>query len=120
MCINILGGFTEPNSISARAVAAVPAGKRFDSVNPPKNTRGYQTMCGAGFRVPGIVNYEVSFGLAPRNGELSPSDPKTQEFLNLRSGPRTRDSRFELPAKFVVGRSKLGVPTHIYPEIKGH
>ena len=26
--------------------------------------------------------------------------------------------RFELPAKFGVGRSKLGVPGHIYPEIK--
>ena len=26
--------------------------------------------------------------------------------------------RFELPAKFGVGKSKLGVPEHIYPEIK--
>ena len=28
------------------------------------------------------------------------------------------DFRFELPAKFGVGRSKLWVPGHIYPEIK--
>ena len=28
-------------------------------------------------------------------------------------------SRFELPAKIGFGRSKLGVPGHIYPEIKG-
>ena len=27
--------------------------------------------------------------------------------------------RFELPAKFGVGKSKLGVPEYIYPEIKG-
>ena len=33
---------------------AVPAGNRFGSVNPPKNTRGYQKMCGVGFRVRGI------------------------------------------------------------------
>ena len=26
---------------------------------------------------------------------------------------------FELPAKFGVGKSKLGVPEPIYPEIKG-
>ena len=26
--------------------------------------------------------------------------------------------RFELPAKFGVDRAKLGVPLHIYPEIK--
>ena len=48
------GGFTEPNSIPARAGVAVPAGNRFGSVNPPKNTRGYQEMCGVGFRVRGI------------------------------------------------------------------
>ena len=46
--------FTEPNSISAKAGVAVPAGNRFGSVNPPKNTRGYQKMCGGGFRVRGI------------------------------------------------------------------
>ena len=34
------------------------------------------------------------------------------------SGPGT-ESRFELPAKFGVGRSKLGGSGHIYPEIKG-
>ena len=26
--------------------------------------------------------------------------------------------RFELPANFRVGRSKLGVPGHIHPEVK--
>ena len=66
-----------------------------------------------GFRV-GTVReseYEVSFGLAPRNGELSPSDPKTPEPFNspFRSGPGTgTDFRFDLPAKFGVGWSKLG------------
>ena len=59
----------------------------------------------------GECEYEVSFGLAPRNAELSPSDPQTPE-------PGT-DFRFELPVKFGVCRSKLGVPGHVYPEIKG-
>ena len=27
--------------------------------------------------------------------------------------------RFELPAKFGVGRSNLGVPGHVHPDIKG-
>ena len=50
----LLGRLTEPNSISARAGVAVPAGNRLGSVNLPKNTRGYQEMCGVGFRVRGI------------------------------------------------------------------
>ena len=57
----------------------------FSSVNPPKNTRGYQEMGGLWFRV----------------RESSTPEPGT-EF------------KFELPAKFGVGRSKLGVPVHNY------
>ena len=38
----------------------------------------------------GDSEYEVSFGLAPRNGELSPSDPETPE-------PFNSPFRFELP-----------------------
>ena len=90
-----VGGFTEPNSISARAGIAVPAGNRFGSVNPPKNTHGYQEMCGGGFGY-GESEYEVSFGLAPRNGELSPSVPETQEPFNspfrARNPERSSDS----------------------------
>ena len=38
----------------------------------------------------GESEYEVSFGLAPRNGELSPSEPKTPEPFNFpfRAGTR--------------------------------
>ena len=38
----------------------------------------------------GKSEYEVSFGIAPRNGGLSPSDPQASEPLTLRSGPGTR------------------------------
>ena len=48
------GGFTELNSILARAGVAVPVGNRFGSVNPHKITHGYQEMCEVGFRVRGI------------------------------------------------------------------
>ena len=98
-------------------MVAVPAGDWFGSINPPKNTRGYQEMCGGGFGY-GESEYEVSFGLATRNGELSPSNPKTPEHFNS-SFRAESEVRFELTAKFGVGRSKLGVPEHIYPEIKG-
>ena len=68
----------------------------------------------------GKFEYQVSFGLAPRNGKLSPSDPERSEPLKFVPGPEPgTDFRFELPAKFGVGRSKLGVRGHIYPEIKG-
>ena len=50
VCV-ISGHFTEPNSISARAGVVVPAGNRFGSVNPPKNSRGYQEMGGMWFRI---------------------------------------------------------------------
>ena len=37
-----------------------------------------------------------------------------------RSGPQPgTEFIFELPAKFGVGNLKLGVPEHIYPEVKG-
>ena len=38
----------------------------------------------------GESEYEVSFGLAPRNGEFSPSDSETPDLLTLRSAPGTR------------------------------
>ena len=44
----------------------------------------------------GESEYEVSFGLAPRNGELSPSDPETPEPLKCpfwdRNPERSADS----------------------------
>ena len=49
---------------------------------------------------------KLLFCLAPRNGELSPSDPETPE-------PFNPPLIFELLAKFGVGRSKLGVQGHI-------
>ena len=65
-----------------------------------------------GFRY-GESEYEVSFGLAHRNGEVSTSDPKTHELLILRSGAGTRNAlQIQLPAKF-------GSRYIIYPEIKG-
>ena len=67
----------------------------FGSVHPPRSTRGYQEMCGAGFGY-GESEYEVSFGIAPRNGELSPSVPKTPEPFNspfrARNPERSSDS----------------------------
>ena len=44
----------------------------FGSVKWPENTRGYQEMCGVEFW-DGESEYEVSFGPAPRNGELQGS-----------------------------------------------
>ena len=46
----------------------------------------------------GESEYEVSFGIAPRNGELSPSVPETPEPLNspfqARNPERSSDSNF--------------------------
>ena len=69
----------------------------------------------------GESEYEVSFGLAPRNGELSPSIPETREPFNspFRDRNPEQEFRFELPAKYGFGKSKLRVPGDIYPEIKG-
>ena len=56
----------------------------------------------------GESEHEVSFGLAPRNGELSPSVPETPERFNSPGPEPGTDFRFELPAKFGVGKSKPG------------
>ena len=64
--------------------------------------------------------YEVIFGLAPRNGELSPSVPKTQEHFNspFRALSPERSSDSNSPQNLgSVGQ--LGGSGHIYPEIKG-
>ena len=61
----------------------------------------------------GESEYEVSFGLAPRNGELLPSDPQTPEPFNssLRSRSPDRSSDSNSPPKLgSVGQN---------PEIKG-
>ena len=62
-----------------------------------ENIRGYQEISGVGFRVR-KSEYEVSFGLAPRNWELSPSDPQIQEPFNspfrVRDPEQTSDSKF--------------------------
>ena len=63
-------------------------------------------MCEWGFGY-GESEYEVSFGLAPRNGELSPSVPETPEPFNTPFRALT-EFRFELPTKFGVSMSKLG------------
>ena len=47
----------------------------------PKIPVGTKKCVGWGFGY-GESEYEVSFGLAPRSGELSPSDPKTPEPFN--------------------------------------
>ena len=69
----------------------------------------------------GESEYEVSIGLSPRNGELSSSVPETPEPFNspFRARNPERSSDSNSPQKFGVGRSKLGVPGQIYPEIKG-
>ena len=64
----------------------------------------------------GESEYEVSFGLAPQKGELSLSVPETPELftspLQARNPEPGTEFRFELPAKFGVGTSKLGGPGH--------
>ena len=66
------------------------------------------------------TEYEHSFGLALRNDELSPYDPETPVPFNSPFWPGTLDGAqiLTLVTKW-VGRSKLGVPGHIHPEIKG-
>ena len=69
----------------------------------------------------GESEYEVSFGLAPRNGELSYSKPKTLEPFNspFRARNPERSSDSNSPQNLGSVSQKLGVPGHIYPEIKG-
>ena len=54
---------------------------------PPKISMGTKECVelGSGY---GSSEYEVSFRLAPRNGDLSPSDPQTHEPLNSPFRPR--------------------------------
>ena len=65
-------------------------------------------MCGVGFR--GESEYEVSFGLAPLNGELSLSVPETPEPFSFPFRPpnpeRSSDSNFRRiwgPAAYAPG-----------------
>ena len=76
-------------------------------------------MCEGGFGH-GESEYEVSFGLAPRNGELSPSVPKTPEpFISpFRIRNPERSSYSNSPQNLgSVGR-KLGAGANI-PRDKG-
>ena len=77
------GRFTEPNRFPAGTATPAWAEILFGSVNRGENTRGYQDICVVRFRVRGN-----SFGLAPRNGGLSPSVPETPEPLNSPSRAR--------------------------------
>ena len=56
----------------------------------PKIPAGIKKCVEWGFRY-GESEYEISFGLAPRNEELSPQDPETPEPFTLRSGNGTRN-----------------------------
>ena len=71
----------------------------------------------------GESEYEISFGLARRNGELSPSDPKTPEPFNSpfrsRNPERTSDSNSPQNVGSVgQNLGSRGIYTR-YPEIKG-
>ena len=64
----------------------------------------------------GESKHEVSFSLAPGNVDLEPSNYEVPEpFIFPFQGGK--EHKFELPAKFGVGKSKLGVAELIYPEI---
>ena len=58
----------------------------------------------------GESEYVVSFGLAPLNGELSPSDPKYRNLLTLRSGPGTRNVQIRTPYKIWGRQDKTWGP----------
>ena len=88
-----LGHFTEPESISARAGVAGTAGTRFGPY--------------VWFSTPGRSLIAFRFENTRASYLSAPGPEPGTEF------------RFELSAKFGVGRSKLGVPGHIHPEIKG-
>ena len=73
-----------------------------------------------GFGYGGSEYHVVSFGLKPLNEAFSPSDLETPEPSIFRSGTVTRDGvQILTPRNFRVCRSKLAVPGHMYPEIKG-
>ena len=94
--------------MTASADVVASAGSLFGSVNLPENTRVY-----------GKSEYEVGFGPTPQKGELWPSDHETLDHFKLavQGLETTTECRFELPAKFGVGISKLTVLEHIYQEI---
>ena len=58
----------------------------------------------------GKSGYEVSFGLAPRNGELSPSDPEIPQPFNspLRARNPERSSDSNSPQNLGSGGQNLG------------
>ena len=63
--------------------------------------------------------HKVIFGIHPGTETDRLPFLKHRNLSTLRSGLEPRmDLRSELPAKFGVCRSKLGVPGHIHPEIK--
>ena len=67
-----------------------------------------------------LFDYEVSFDLVPRNGEFCLWIQKYHHISTLGPGPEPgKELKFELRGKFRVGRSKVGVLGHTYPEIKG-
>ena len=76
-------------STPVSAGVVVPAGNRIGSVNDPKMLVGTKKCAKLGFTNGSYESeYEVCFDLTPRNGQLPPSDPETQEPLTLRSGPK--------------------------------
>ena len=89
----------EPNRFLAGTTSPAGAKILFGSVNPPKNTRGYPEICGGVFGH-GESEYEVIFGLAPQNRELSPSDSEHRNLLALHSGPETQNGvQIRIPRK---------------------
>ena len=68
----------------------------------------------------GEPEYEVSFGLALRDGDYRLPFLKHRSLLTLRNGPGTRNGvQIRAPRKIGIGVSKLGVPRHVFTEIKG-
>ena len=69
----------------------------------------------------GESEYEVSFGPAFRNAELSPSNPETPEPFNslFRAQNPERSSDSNSPQKLGLVGQNLGSRGNIYPAIKG-
>ena len=69
----------------------------------------------------GESEYEVSFGIAPQNGELSPSNPQTSEPFNspfqVQNPKRTSDSNF--PSNLGSVCQNLWSRGNVYPKVKG-
>ena len=75
----IFGGLTEPNRFPPGIAAPARAEILFGSVFPPKNNPWVLRNVSSGGFSYGEPESEAGFGLAPRNGVLSPSEPGTQE-----------------------------------------